>query len=110
MEKVKSIFYNIVRLINYKRGRKYVNKENILSYYTPTQFAKQIPDIDEKLGETHLITLEQLCRLFRTTTAHFLATSSINAILTSKRITLIAKNQHLRRRRKVVHALTHKPQ
>ena len=52
------MFYNIVRLINYRRGRKYVNKDNILAYYTTIRFLKQIPDITHKLAEVQLLTLE----------------------------------------------------
>lgn len=103
------MFYNIVRLINYRRGRKYVNKDNILAYYTPARFLQQVPDITHKLAEVQLLTLEELCRLFRATTAHFLRNTSINAILTSKRITHLAKHEHLKRRRKVVLALTKQP-
>jgi hypothetical protein len=48
-EKIKAIFYNIVRLINFRRGRKYVNRNTIKGYFTEEQFLKNIPDIEEKL-------------------------------------------------------------
>ena len=57
-EKIKHIFYNIVRLINYKRGRKYVNRQTIRNYYTPEECQKHLPDIKEKLEESGLMTLE----------------------------------------------------
>jgi hypothetical protein len=86
-----------------------VNRESILGYYTPSRFLEEIPDIEEKLSEVRLLTLSQLCLLFRTTTAYFLKTLSINAILTSKRISVLAKNEHLRRRRKVLEVLPLSP-
>jgi uncharacterized membrane protein len=108
LERIKSIFYNIVRLINYKRGRNYVNKENILNYYTPEGFTKHIPDIKQKLGEIQLLTLEELCFLFRVITSYFIRSISMTAILTSKRITIIAKSEHLKRRRRVYACLSDK--
>lgn len=86
-----------------------MNKENLLAYYTPTLFLEQVPDIKDKLAEVQLLTLDQLCFLFRVTTAHFLRNASINAILTSKRITNLAKHEHLKRRRRVVTALKQQP-
>ena len=56
-EKIKSLFYNIVRLASFKRGRSYVNKDTIKSYYTPDLFQKLIPDIREKLEEIGLLPL-----------------------------------------------------
>jgi hypothetical protein len=52
-----------------------------------------------------VLSLEDLCRLFRIATYYFLRAVSIPAILTSKRITALAKQEHLRRRRRVLLAL-----
>lgn len=35
VEKVRTLFYNIVRFINRKKGRDYVNKEALAKLYTP---------------------------------------------------------------------------
>ena len=52
-------------MINLKRGRKYVNRDNILNYYTPQCLKNQFQNIEDKLFETGLINFEQFCYLFR---------------------------------------------
>lgn len=85
-----------------KKGRRYVNRDIIMSYYTPENFKKSIPEIETKLFEIGLITLEELCFLFRVCTNAFLKEISIPALLTSKRVLMIAKKEHLKRRRLIL--------
>ena len=96
-----AVFYNMVRIINLKRGRKYINRYSISAYFTPEGLKARLPKIEEKLSEVGCISLEELALLFRTVVTSFINNVSINAILTSKRVSLIAKKEHLIRRRKV---------
>ena len=41
LEKCRKTFYSVVRLINFRRGRKYVNKESILAFYQPEGCVEQ---------------------------------------------------------------------
>jgi hypothetical protein len=79
-------------MMNLKRGRKYVNRDNILNYYTPSSLKNQFRNIEDKLLETGLINLEQFCYLFRVVAAEFIKNISVTAILTSRRISSIARN------------------
>ena len=56
-QKIKAVFYNIVRLINFRRGRKYVNRKTIRSYFSVEGFLRQIPDIHEKLMDVRILSL-----------------------------------------------------
>jgi hypothetical protein len=107
-ERLRAIFYNIVRLMNLRRGRKYVNRETIKECYSPETFLENIPDIEEKLNEIGLLTLQEFCFLFRVCTYQFIRSTSIAAILTSKRVSMVAKVEHLKRRRRVVDCLVEK--
>lgn len=104
-QKIRVIFYNVVRLLNLKRGRKYVNRHTLMQYYTPESFLEYVPKIKEACSEPDSLSLEDLCRLFRMITYTFLKENSVISVLTSRRISSVARLDHLRRRRKVVKAL-----
>lgn len=87
--------------MNYRRGRKYVNRKTILGYYTSEAFEREFPDIKQKCLDAGVITLDELSSLFRIVAYNFFRESTITAVLTSKRISLIAKPDHMRRRRQV---------
>lgn len=43
-----SLFYNMVKAINSKRGRKYVNRSMMLNYFTPDMLIEHLPEFKEK--------------------------------------------------------------
>ena len=104
-EKMKVIFYNVVRLLTYLRGRKYVNRATLLKLYRPSTFKKEIPNIEETCASEGSPSIEELCQLFRVVTFQFLREFSITSVLTSKRISHVARSHHLQRRRVVVESL-----
>lgn len=97
-------------MINFKRGRKYVNKDSILNYYHPEGFLKEIPCINVKLKDIGLLTLDELCFLFRVITSGYMKSVSTIAILTSKRITTVAKGSHLKRQRRILDSIPNSSQ
>lgn len=61
--------------------------------------------MEERLAQVSILSLEEFCRLFRICTHAFFRTLSVTAILTSKRISNVAKGDHLRRRHQILEAL-----
>jgi hypothetical protein len=53
----------------------------------------------ERLGH---LTLGELCEIFRRCAKYYLKEVSISALLTSKRISVVSKEEHLKKRRKVL--------
>jgi len=51
------------------------------------------------------VTLDELCEMFRRCVKIFLKEVSICATLTSKRITIASKEEHLRKRRKLLRSI-----
>jgi len=51
-EKNLSLFYLAIRLINAKRGRKYVNVAMFLKFFNPEELASYLPEMKEKLEES----------------------------------------------------------
>jgi hypothetical protein len=93
-------------VINGKRGRKYVNRAMILNYFTPEILLDHIPEFKAKMEGVSFITLDELCQIFRRCSQAFLKIVSIPAIMTSKRITGLSKDEHFKKRRKIVKAIT----
>lgn len=104
-EKLVHLFYNTIHVLNSRRGRKYINKKILISLFEPEKLLKTIPEIKEKLLKINDITITELCELFRRCCYSFYRTFSIDSILTSKRISCVAKEEHFRKRRKVVKGL-----
>jgi hypothetical protein len=50
-EKILSLFYISIRLINSKRGRKYVNISMFLKFFNPEELANYLPEMIFKLEE-----------------------------------------------------------
>lgn len=63
---------------------------------------ENLPKINEKMNDIDDVTLDDLCQIFRRCCHSFLRNISINAILTSKRIIGISKEEHLIKRRKIL--------
>jgi len=63
---------------------------------------ENLPEIQEKINSIDYVTLEDLCQIFRRCCYSFLRNISTSAILTSKRITGISKEYHLKKRRKIL--------
>ena len=101
-EKILPLFYMAIRYINAKRGRKYVNATMLLKFFTPEEFGSYLQEFTEKIKECSFVNLNELCQIFRRCTTYFLKNVSVSAILTSKRISIISKEEHLKKRRKIV--------
>ena len=104
-DKILPLFYNSIRYINAKRGRKYVNAALLVKFFTPEEFGAYLPEFQDKVGSSGVLTLSELCEIFRRCTMYFLKNVSVSAILTSKRISLVSKEEHLKKRRKVQHSV-----
>lgn len=107
-EKLLHLFYNTIHVVNARRGRRYVNKKNLLSLFEPEELLRAVPEIKERISKINEITIDELCEVFRRCCFSFYRTYSIDSILTSKRISCIAKEEHFRKRRKVVRAFFEK--
>jgi hypothetical protein len=46
-----------MKLLNIKRGRKYINKGNIVSLYSATHFSEEVPEVLDKLREINIINI-----------------------------------------------------
>ena len=51
-EKILSLFYFSIRLINAKRGRKYVNVAMFLKFFNPEELVSYLPEMKDKLEES----------------------------------------------------------
>ena len=98
LDKIITIFYNIIRLINLKRGRKYINKSILCSYFTEEWLTESIENI-ENLDE---ISVKEIALILRKCLYNFINEVSLTSILTSKRITKHSKEVHLSKRRKIL--------
>ena len=98
LDKIITIFYNIIRLINLKRGRKYINKSILCSYFTEEWLTESIENI-ENLDE---ISVQEIALILRKCLYNFINEVSLTSILTSKRITKHSKEVHLSKRRKIL--------
>lgn len=104
-EKLIHLFFNTIHLLNLKRGRKYVNRKLIFALFNPDDLILQIPEIVEILLKINGVTIEQFCEIFRRCSLNFFRKHSIDFIMTSKRISCLSKDEHLRKRRKIVEVL-----
>jgi hypothetical protein len=68
-----------------------------------------MPGVEEGLQETRVMTLKEFCGVFRRCAVQFLRELSVPAILTSRRVSLMAKKEHLKRRRIVLNVLPNPP-
>jgi len=57
------------------------------------------------LSFTKIISLDEVCWLFRVVAYHFMRNASILAIITSKRIIKGVKNEHLKKRRVITQSM-----
>jgi hypothetical protein len=55
--------------------------------------------------EADFVTIEDLCQIFRRCAKYFVREVSVNAILTSKRISFISKQEHLKKKRRVLRSI-----
>ena len=93
-------FYNCLRLINHKRGRKYMNKRILMSdYMTRDGLQEEMPDLIEKITKEAVVSVDELLRLMRQMLLLFLKEVSVCSVLTSRRISSMSKKAHLERRR-----------
>ncbi len=61
LEKIFSLFYMAIRLINAKRGRKYVNVAMFLKFFSPEELGCYLPEMQEKLEASGVLDMEELC-------------------------------------------------
>jgi len=47
-DKIISVFYNVVRLIILQRGRRYVNRDSLLNFFTPETLREEMPGAEDK--------------------------------------------------------------
>jgi hypothetical protein len=94
-----------IRYINAKRGRKYVNAAMLLKFFTPQEFSGYMGDFKDKIDACSFLTVPELCEIFRRCTVYFLKNVCVSAVLTSKRISVISKEEHLKKRRRVMKAV-----
>lgn len=98
-------FYSTIRFINAKRGRKYVNISMFLKLFTEEELGEYLSEMREILRELEYLSLGELCEIFRRCAKYYLREVSMSAILTSKRISLVSKEEHLKKRRKVLRSV-----
>ena len=104
-DKIITIFYHTINTMNSKRGRKYVNRAMLLNYFTPEILLEHIPVLKEKIEKVDYLCLDELCEIFRRCCQAFLKIVSLPAILTSKRICGLSKDEHFKKRRKILNAI-----
>lgn len=102
IEKIVSTFYLTIRLINSKRGRKYVNAAMLLRFFAAREFLEYLPEMKEG---AEFVSVEELCGIFRRCAKYYLKEVSVSAILTSKRISAASKKEHLKKLRKICRAV-----
>lgn len=73
----------------------------LLKFFAPEEFGSYLSDFKEKVEESSFVNMTELCQIFRRCTTYFLKNVSVSAILTSKRISIISKEEHLKKRRKI---------
>ncbi len=78
----------------------------MLNYFTPDMLMESLPEFKEKFEKIDFITLDELCQIFRRSCQAFLKIVSIPAIMTSKRITGVSKEEHFKKRRIILKAIT----
>lgn len=67
----------------------------------PEQIKKEMPEIKDKVDKTKDISLEDLCLMLRKSIFYFYRSTSLDLILTSKRISSVARSEHLKKKRRV---------
>jgi len=97
-----SYFYTIIHFINIRRGRKYVNAASFLRLFTGEELREELTEMRSKVVDVDFLSMDELSEIIRRCAKYFLKEVSIQAILTSKRITLISKKEHLKKHRKVL--------
>lgn len=73
----------------------------LLKFFTPEDLGDYLEDLKHKIEEVSCLTVDEFCQVFRRCVNYFLKDISVNAILTSKRISIISKEAHLKKRRKI---------
>jgi hypothetical protein len=101
-EKLLHLFFNTIQVINKRRVRMYVNKKIFNSLFNTELLVQVMPEIKEKIEKINEVTIQELCTIFRKCCFNFYRAYSIYSILTSRRISCVAKEEHLRKRRKVL--------
>jgi hypothetical protein len=94
-----------IRLINAKRGRKYVNVSMFLKFFTQDEFSLYLSEMREKIEQLDYLSVEELCEIFRRCAKYYLREVSVSAILTSKRISIVSKEEHLKKRRRILRTI-----
>ena len=85
-----------------KRGRKYVNVSMFMKFFTEEEFREYLSGMSDRFERIEHLSLGELCEIFRRCAKYYLKDVSISAILTSKRISVVSKEEHLKRRRKLL--------
>ena len=55
------IFYQAIRLINIKRGRKYVNAAMLLKLFTPEQLADYLDELKQQIDALPCLDIPEFC-------------------------------------------------
>jgi hypothetical protein len=67
--------------------------------------ASYLPEMEDKLASCELLNMDELCEIIRRCCKHFLKNISPSAIMTSKRISIVSKEEHLKKRRKFLRTM-----
>lgn len=104
-EKISAVLYNILKVINLKRGRRYINKIILAAYFSQEGLRRDLPDLVAKIEALPCLTLDEACLLLRKCFSLFIREVCLTSILTSKRISTSSKAAHLQKRRKITFQL-----
>ena len=95
------LFYHIIHTMNSKRGRKYVNRKLLQSLILPENLQQSMPEINDKIEKAKNVNIEDLCSMLRKCILYFYRGTSLDLILTSRRISSVARAEHLRKKRRL---------
>lgn len=82
-----------------------MNSTMFLKFFNPEEFGEYLSEMRDKIDRLECLSMEELCEIIRRCIKYFLKEASINAILTSKRISVVSKEEHLKKRRKILSAV-----
>lgn len=82
-----------------------MNVSQFFKFFSPEELGEYLGDMRSKIEASESLNLWELSEMFRRCAHFFLREISAPAILTSKRISILSKQEHLRRRTKILRTL-----
>ena len=101
-EKLRHLFYNMIHSGVNKKTNKYANRTIFRKFTKPSKLLEHLPEMKLKIEKIDGVTVEEVCELFRKVCLHFYRNHMIEHILTFKRIPVIVKGIHLKKKRNVI--------